>query len=252
MANTDPTVIGTTDPTLTTDVTSSSSSSTPVVLTAPQLAVAVDQADADYSPGETVGITATNVAVGGSVQFSVAHVGAGVDGVIGTADDVLTHDLTGTVAPWTVTDGGVGDLDGLVNGAIQTAWYVNADAANQAFVLSATDAASGATAMTTFTDSVPADADVNLTTANSTGTVNGAIFVTPSFGAGTGVIDPFVRVGANTHEQGYNSGDVGKLSPNPQFDETGKYGSQYNHALQLSDIPTISIFNPATQSFDVY
>src|SRR5262249_18263793 len=116
MANTDPTVIGTTDPTLTTDVTSSSSSSTPVVLTAPQLAVALDQADADYAPGETVGITATNVAIGGSLVFTVAHVGAGPDGIIGTADDVLTYDLTGTGTPWTVTDGGVGDLDGVRNG----------------------------------------------------------------------------------------------------------------------------------------
>src|SRR5262249_18049783 len=143
-----------TDPTLTenTDYLTSSSSSTttPVALTAPVLTL--DQADTDYAPGETVGITASNVAVGGSVQFSVAHVTGGVDGIVGTADDVLTHDLSGTVAPWTVTDGGAGDLDGAANGAIQTSWYVNQDAAYQAFVLSATDEATGATAQTAFTD----------------------------------------------------------------------------------------------------
>ena len=141
-----------TDPTLTENTDSSALSSTPVELAAPQLVVAVDQADADYAPGETVGITASNVAVGGSVQFSVAHVNAGADGVVGTADDMLAHDLTGTVAPWTVTDGGAGDLDGLANGAIQTSWYVNADAVNQAFVLTAAGQTSGQVATTSFTD----------------------------------------------------------------------------------------------------
>src|SRR5215831_4971789 len=84
---TDATLTGNTDPTLT-DATSSSSTTTPVALTAPVLTL--DQADTDYAPGETVGITASNVAVGGSVQFSVAHVTGGVDGIVGTADDVLT------------------------------------------------------------------------------------------------------------------------------------------------------------------
>jgi hypothetical protein len=36
-----------------------------------------------------------------------------------------------------VTDDGVGGLDGLVNGAIQTSWYVDNDAFGQAFVLTA-------------------------------------------------------------------------------------------------------------------
>src|SRR5262245_7256141 len=146
-----------TDPTLTddTNTTTTSSSLTPLELSAPTLAVSVDQADADYAHGETVGITATNVAVGGSVEFSVAHVDAGADGIVGTADDVLAHDLTGTDTSWTVTDGGVGDLDGVANGLIQTGWLVNPDAAYQAFVLSATDTATDETATMTFTDAVP-------------------------------------------------------------------------------------------------
>src|SRR5262245_29216092 len=143
-----------TDPALTEDADTTTSSSTSLLppLELPALAVAVDQADADYMPGETVGITASNVAVGGSVQFTVAHVDPGTDGSVGTADDQLTYDLSATGTPWTVIDGGAGDLDGLANGAIQTSWYVNADAADQAFVLSATDETTGATARTAFTD----------------------------------------------------------------------------------------------------
>src|SRR5262245_39941278 len=106
----------------------------------------------DYAPGSTAAITTTNLTAGGTVSFKVAHIDPGADGIYGTADDVLVDELSGTGTPWTITDGGFGDLDGLVNGAILTSWYVNSDAANQAFVLSATDAASGATATTSFTD----------------------------------------------------------------------------------------------------
>src|SRR5262249_56042306 len=83
---TDPTLTGNTDPTLT-DATSFSSTTTAPVL-------ALDQASADYSPGQTVGITASNVAVGGAVTFDVEHV---------LADGLAVGDLTGTGTPWTVT-----------------------------------------------------------------------------------------------------------------------------------------------------
>jgi hypothetical protein len=79
----------TTDPTLTENTDSTTtSSSTLFELTAPRLAVAVDQVDADYAPGE-VGIAATNIAVGGSVELSVAHVDAGADGVAQVATQLL-------------------------------------------------------------------------------------------------------------------------------------------------------------------
>src|SRR5262249_35485197 len=105
--------------------------------------------------GSTATFTATNVAVGDTVEFSVAHVDAGADGVVGTADDVLVHDLSGTTAPWTVTDGGAGDLDGIANGVIVTSWDVNQDAAGQAFAVTATDETTGATAAASFTDGNP-------------------------------------------------------------------------------------------------
>src|SRR5262245_63749076 len=115
------------DPIVTEDTdtlsTSSSSSLTPLESTTPSLVVAVDQADADYAPGEIVGITASNVAVGGTVTFDVEHV---------LADGTVASDLTGTGTPWTATDGGAGDDDGAANGVIQTSWYVNDDAASQA------------------------------------------------------------------------------------------------------------------------
>src|SRR4051794_24385535 len=74
----------------------------------------------DYAPGSTATFTAANVALGGTVQFSVAHVDPGPDGIVGTADDGLLHDLTGTANPWSVTDGGLGDLDGIANGQVVT------------------------------------------------------------------------------------------------------------------------------------
>ena len=84
--------------------------------------------------------------------------------------------------------------------------------------------------------------------------VNGAYFSNAAYGAGTGLIDPFVRVQKNGTEQGYNSSALdprgGSLSQ--QFDETGQYSTQYNHALKLVDIPIAYIYNTTTGSFDKY
>ncbi|UVO39390.1 DUF11 domain-containing protein [Bradyrhizobium arachidis] len=93
------------------------------------------------------------------VEFTVAHDNPGPDGVVGTADDVITQDLTGTTQPWFVVDGGSGDLDGLANGVVMTSWYVNADAANQSFLLSAVDQTTQTAATTSFTDKASAQLD---------------------------------------------------------------------------------------------
>ncbi|TIV23423.1 MAG: hypothetical protein E5W02_05875, partial [Mesorhizobium sp.] len=218
-------------------------------------AISLDQADADYAPGETVGITATNVSDGGTFTFEVAHLSAGADGVLGTADDVLAYDLTGTGTPWTVTDGGSGDLDGVVNGSIQTSWFVNGDAANQAFMLTATDEATGASATANFTDAPPPPPPLNpptydLTFANTV-TINGAIFSSSDVatGAGTGLLDPFVRIsqqGNNTSEQGYNTDASVKV-----LDDTTQGGSQYVHAVNISDIPIQFINGVGYYRFDL-
>ncbi|RUW31041.1 hypothetical protein EOA38_18900, partial [Mesorhizobium sp. M1E.F.Ca.ET.041.01.1.1] len=235
LATPDSTVTGSTDPTSSDAV--------------PPLAVAVDQADADYAPGETVGITATDVEDGGSLTFLVAHHSAGADGILGTADDVLTYDLTATGTPWVVTDGGAGDLDGVVNGTIQTSWYVNADAANQAFTLTATDQADGRVATVNFTDAV--NAPTYDLTFKTTVTINGALFSSSDVvtGAGTGLLDPFVRISAsgnNTSEQGYNT-DFNAFI----LDNTSKGGSQYVHSVNIADIPIQFINGVGYYRFDL-
>src|SRR5262245_22149685 len=82
----------------------------------------------DYAPASTAYITASDVELGATIQFLVSHaVGAGADGVWGTPDDLLGDNSGEGHDPWTATDGGEGDLDGIVNGVIQTSWYVHPD-----------------------------------------------------------------------------------------------------------------------------
>ncbi|TPM21565.1 SdrD B-like domain-containing protein, partial [Mesorhizobium sp. B2-3-5] len=232
LATSDPTTTGSTDP-------------------VPPLAVSLDHADADYVPGETVGITTTDIADGGTFTFQVAHIAAGADGILGTADDVLAYDLTGTGTPWTVTDGGVGDLDGIVNGSVKTSWYVNADAANQAFVLTATDAASGASATANFTDALPPNPPPNDLTFENTVTINGALFSSSNLviGAGTGLLAPFSQVqahGNGTTEQGYNT-DFNDFV----LDNAGKGGTNFIHSLNISDIPIQFVDGVGYYRFDL-
>jgi hypothetical protein len=88
-------------------------------------------------------------------------------------------------------------------------------------------------------------ATVDLTTAGSQGTINGAVFsqtnVQPT---GCGVIDDFVRIQAHssTIEQGYNT-DARPL----QFDE--KTSQTFTHSIQLSDVPVVLINGVAYREF---
>src|SRR5215475_4239180 len=176
----------------------------------------------DYAPNSEAIFTAMDAALGGAVNFEVFHLGT---------DGSLLTDLSGTGVVWSVVDGGAGDLDGVANGVIQTSWHVNADAANQAFVLMATDAASGATATTSFTDAATM---IDLTFQNTV-TVNGAIFSTnvATVGAGTGLIDPFVRISTNNPtEQGYNTD-----FPQVVLDNAAKGDTNFVHSLNITDLP---------------
>ena len=93
----------------------------------------------DYAPGSTAIVTATGFSTGSTITFEVDHVlDAGTDGVYGTSDDTLAELGGSGHLPWSVTDGGAGDLDGLANGTIVTSWYVNPDdSAGATFHLSA-------------------------------------------------------------------------------------------------------------------
>jgi hypothetical protein len=154
----------------------------------------------DYAPGSTAIFTAANLEIGGTVEFSVAHVTAGPDGIAGTADDQLRHDLSGTTSAWRVIDGGAGDLDGVANGVIVTSWQVGQDALNQAFQMSATNVASGEQATAAFTDST----QIDLTADGASIPIGGAIFVdSQNIGSGTGNYNTFlaISVGGSTPER---------------------------------------------------
>ncbi|AGI24978.1 hypothetical protein H681_15550 [Pseudomonas sp. ATCC 13867] len=123
--------------------------------------VSTDQQD--YAPGSTASITANGFAAGSTVMFQVRHAtSAGPDGTWGTPDDVLDGNAGAGHAPWYVTDGGAGDLDGKTNGSVITSWYVNPDdSAGATFQLSAASTGADQTfgtaddtlAMASFTDS---------------------------------------------------------------------------------------------------
>src|SRR5262245_36102645 len=68
----------------------------------------------DYVPSETAIISGSNFQLGETVQLQVLH----TDG---------TPNTGGGHAPFSVVDGGAGDLDGQVDGNFQTTWFVDPD-----------------------------------------------------------------------------------------------------------------------------
>jgi uncharacterized repeat protein (TIGR01451 family) len=247
------------------------------ILSADQLFVTTDQSD--YVPGQTVQITA-NFAAGSTVQLEVAHdIGAGADGIWGTADDVLSYDLAGTGFTWTVT----ADSNGLINAS----WFVNNDALGQTFVLTATElgadgTASGPTATTFFTDGgnityndppvLPAPGTVggtpfaglvNLTGANQsfvgdlinpvlpvtsfTDNNGGVIFHdgTSQGSVGSGNFNSFVRInagGSNPTEQGYNTDARanGFVGPIDDPNNEANSSSQFTHSLDVNTLAKVN------------
>lgn len=86
---------------------------------------------------------------------------------------------------------------------------------------------------------------VDLTTAGSSGSANGAFFqqITPQ-STGTGVIDPFLRIQANGTEHGFNN-NVNKFT----LDDVAKGGQTYNHDIQLSHVPVVTLGGKAYYQF---
>jgi uncharacterized repeat protein (TIGR01451 family) len=196
----------------------------------------------DYAPGSTATFTA-DVGVGDTVTFNVTD-------VAGTA-------VSGTNQPWTITDGGFGDLDGVANGVIQTSWAVGLDAAGEAFVLTATDTSTGAIATTNFTDTPPppppvptvfAYVDPHIDLATTSGVTTpiigdlifanaGSALVTVAI-SGTGNFGTFVEVQAKPTEDGFNTTDNTTLD--------GKNSDQFNTAIKLSDLQVVDANGVAT------
>ena len=107
----------------------------------------------DYAPGATAQITASGFALGSTIAFSIAD-DPNRPGDDGDAD---------VYQPFAITDGGAGDLDGVVNGQVVTSWLVptdnngtgsgTPDALNATLNLTATGS-DGRVATTIFTDSL--------------------------------------------------------------------------------------------------
>ena len=191
----------------------------------------------DYQPGDTALFTASGLGTGDTVSFTVAHLQAGGDGIYGTADDILSYDLTGTGLVFTITDGGAGDLDGIANGSVSTAWTVNPDALGATFQLSALDAQTGATATTTFTDSNP-HLPVNAVPATLG---NGLVFLTgdTNTSTGTGIFPSFVQLqGHNGDTDNNPATEQGFNSNADPVQDTGS-SPDHNHALLFSAVPLV-------------
>ncbi|SFS05165.1 MSCRAMM family protein [Yoonia litorea] len=210
------------------------------------LAVATDLDD--YAPGSTAEILASGVDIGGTVTFKIDHVsGPGEDGIYGTADDTIV-DLGGDGhESWSVTDGGEGDLDGLENGSITTQWYVNPDdSLDETFILAATSETD--VAYWSFTDSLPApigisqvESDLDLTALDSPDyqDESGAVWTNDIFGAGTGVISPFVRIqatGNDSSQDGINTS--GEINNDEKAQANG-----YTRDLLLSEVALFNASN---------
>ncbi|HRL78145.1 MAG TPA: hypothetical protein PK440_18510, partial [Candidatus Accumulibacter phosphatis] len=116
----------------------------------------------DYAPGQTVSITADGFGEMAGIRFQVVNLG--VDGLLGTQDDLL-------YPSWTVASSFSSGFDsngGPLPGRIDTTWVVPQSALNSTLVLTAEaifsgedrqlgtadDLATGESATTTFTDSV--------------------------------------------------------------------------------------------------
>jgi hypothetical protein len=92
---------------------------------------------------------------------------------------------------------------------------------------------------------LPASADtvLNLTTAGSSGTINGALYSqTDPQPTGTGYIQSFVRIQASPTEQGYNT-DARPV----QFDE--KTDATFTHSLLFSSLGTVTVNGVSNYKF---
>ena len=84
----------------------------------------------DYSPGETALIRGSGFDLGETINLRVVR----TDGIA---------DYPRGNVPWQLTDGGAGDLDGVVDGKFQTTWFVEAQYAGASLLASASGLTSG-------------------------------------------------------------------------------------------------------------
>src|SRR5207247_3131504 len=103
----------------------------------------------DYPPGTPVGITGNGFLPGETVQLQVLHIG----------NDGGDNETSGVHAPWSVTDGGEGDLDGKLDGNVETVWNIpfDEDELGATLEVTAKGVTSGLETKATFTDAQSAN-----------------------------------------------------------------------------------------------
>ena len=106
---------------------------------------------ADYAPGSTATFIVAGVNSGSSVAFQIADL-ASDPGINGIAD---------VYAPFSVTDGGLGDFDSLANGVVVAKWQVPVDGSATGATLQLTATSGSQTATTTFSDASDTPGDYN-------------------------------------------------------------------------------------------
>ena len=106
---------------------------------------------ADYAPGSTATFIVAGVNSGSSVAFQIADL-ASDPGINGIAD---------VYAPFSVTDGGLGDSDSLANGVVVAKWQVPVDGSATGATLQLTATSGSQTATTTFSDASDTPGDYN-------------------------------------------------------------------------------------------
>ncbi|OSJ06813.1 DUF4082 domain-containing protein [Bradyrhizobium canariense] len=97
---------------------------------------------ADYAPGSTATFSAAGIGSGASVTFNIADL-VSAPGANGIAD---------VYTPFTIKDGGIGDMDGLANGTVVAQWQVPADGRATGATLQLTATSGAQTGTATFSD----------------------------------------------------------------------------------------------------
>ena len=97
---------------------------------------------ADYAPGSMATFTVAGINSGSAVTFRISDLASepGINGIV----DVYV--------PFSVTDGGAGDADGLANGTVVAQWQVPANGSATGALLQVTATSDSQTAITTFSD----------------------------------------------------------------------------------------------------
>ncbi|EIG57075.1 DUF4082 domain-containing protein [Bradyrhizobium sp. WSM1253] len=108
----------------------------------PKSSLSVMTDSADYAPGSTATFTAAGIRSGASVTFNIADL-LSAPGANGIAD---------VYTPFTIKDGGRGDLDGVPNGTVVSQWQVPADGSATNATLQLVATSGGRTATATFSD----------------------------------------------------------------------------------------------------